>query len=198
VSEKTDKIIKACIGRNASAQMQFYAMFCKTVYNSCYRILLQAEEAEDAMQEAFVKAFDRLETMGEAAPEAWLRRIAVNTAIDKLKRRRPVRTGIEEFAAIADGEPYDEEEISLKVAEVRRAIDCLPDDCRVIISLHLLDGFDFGEVAEILHIREDAARKRFERARKRLVASLAGCRRDDGKHGAKPNSFKMITNDTAP
>lgn len=172
MSEKIDKIIKACIGRNASAQMQFYGMFCKTVYNCCYRILLQAEEAEDAMQESFVKAFDKLETIGEATPEAWLRRIALNTAIDKLKRRRPVRVGFEEFAAIADEEPYDEEEISLKVAEVKRAINGLPDDCRVIVTLHLLEGFDFGEVAEILHVRENAARKRFERARKRLIASL--------------------------
>jgi RNA polymerase sigma-70 factor (ECF subfamily) len=163
--------------------MQFYAMFCKTVYNSCYRILLQAEEAEDAMQEAFVKAFDKLETMGEAAPEAWLRRIAVNTAIDKLKRRRPTCARIEDFAVVADNEvSCDEEEISLKVAEVRRAIACLPDDCRVIVSLHLLDGFDFGEVAEILHIREDAARKRFERARKKLVASLKTITKDTTQH----------------
>lgn len=70
------------------AQMHLYGTFYKRVYNACYRVLYDSLEAEDAMQESFLKAFANIEGYNDSVPfEAWLVRIAINTSIDKLRRK---------------------------------------------------------------------------------------------------------------
>mgnify|MGYP003623366803 CR=1 FL=1 len=167
-----EKIIEGCKRQDHKAQMQFYNMYYKMVYNSCYRILSQAMEAEDAMQESFLKAFEKIDMIGDAPPEAWLRRIAINTSIDKLKKKKVTVTELDDRMPVTEEEAYDEEEIIWKVEQIKKAISRLPDTHRVILTLHLLEGYDYDEIAQILDIKEGTARGQYARARQKLVEFL--------------------------
>ena len=168
----TEKIIDGCKCKNTRAQMQFYKMYYKLVYNCCYRILPQSMDAEDAMQEAFLKIFDKIDTIGDAPLEAWLRRVAINTAIDKLKKSHMNLVEIDEKMPIIDDELYNEEETELKIEQVKKAINQLSDGHRIILTLHLLEGYDYEEISDILNIKEGTARGQFARARQKLIELL--------------------------
>ena len=152
--------------------MQFYRLYYKPVYRCCCRILTQGPEAEDAMQESFIKAFDKLNTIGDAPLEAWLKRIAINTALDKLKKKQLFLTDTDEYAEIEEDDPYSEEETERKVKQVKEAINRLPDGYRIVLSLHLLEGYEYGEIADILNIQESSVRGQYTRARQKLIECI--------------------------
>jgi RNA polymerase sigma-70 factor (ECF subfamily) len=168
----TGKIIEGCKRQETKSQLQFYNMYYKMVYSSCYRILPDAMEAEDAMQESFLKAFDKIDTIGEAPPEAWLRRIAINTSLDILKRKKAALVEPDDRMPVLDEEPYNEDEINKKVENIKKLIKLLPDGHRIILTLHLLEGYDYEEIAEILNIKEGTARAQYARARQKLIDFL--------------------------
>ena len=172
MTHQVENIIEGCKRANSKCQLQFYNMYYKMVYSSCYRILPDAMDAEDAMQEAFLKAFDKIDTIADAPLEAWLRRIAINTSLDKLKKKKVALIELDDKMPIIDDEPYNEDEITWKVENVKKAVSQLPDRHRVILSLHLLEGFDYSEIAEILNIKEGAARAQYTRARQKLIEFL--------------------------
>lgn len=165
-------IIEGCKQFDNKAQMQFFNIFNKTVYNSCYRILCNTYESEDAMQETFIKAFDKIHTINDAPPEAWLKRIAINTSIDRLKKKKMVFVEFDNRMPDTENEPYDEDEINWKVEHIINAIDKLPDTHRIILTLHLLEGYDYEEISHILNIKESTARCQYTRARQKLIELL--------------------------
>jgi RNA polymerase sigma-70 factor (ECF subfamily) len=166
-------LVENCKRQDTKAQIQFYEMYYKMVYNCCYRILPQAADAEDAMQDSFIKAFDKIHTINDAPIEAWLRRIAINTAIDKLKKRHATLLDLSVYEAATDDEPcYGEEETAWKAEQVKNAINTLPDGYRVVLTLHLLEGYEYDEIASILKIKESSARGQYTRARQKLAELL--------------------------
>lgn len=154
------------------AQMQLYTTFSKRVYNACYRILYNSFEAESAMQEGFLKAFSSLGSYESSVPfEAWLVRIAVNTSIDKLRKKTLDITNLNEnlYYDIADDNDNDEwEQILSKVEKVKTAIEKLPEAGRLVINLYLMEGYDHEEIAEILNIAPGTVRIQYMRAKNKL------------------------------
>ena len=141
------------------------------MYNTCLRIVNDTAEAEDIMQESFLDAFRKINYYaGEGTFGSWLKRIVVNNALDALRKRKET-TSIEEtgidFAEEED--QASEEEIRLQVQEIKLAMERLPEDFRVILSLILFEGYDHEEVCEILKINYNNSRTRFSRARQRLL-----------------------------
>lgn len=168
----TEEIIKGCRKQDTKAQLKFYNLYYKMVYNTCYKILYNAMDAEDAMQESFIKAFAKIDILGDAPLEAWLRRIAINTSIDKLKKKHTIEIELDEKLPVLDDEPDNEEEVVWKVEQVKKAIALLPDSYRLIITLHLLEGYDYDEISSILMIKQATARAQFARARYKLIELL--------------------------
>ena len=167
-----EQTITACKKDDFKAQRAFYNLFYKTVYNSCYRILGNAMDAEDCMQETFIKAFDKLNSMGDAPPEAWLKRIAINTCLDALKSKKLDWETTDVEIKIADEPPPDEEEIQWKVEQIKISMGKLPEKERIILSLYLMEGFDHEEIAEILHLNEATARSQYSRAKQKLIGII--------------------------
>jgi len=171
-----EQIVEQCKNGERKAQMHFYSTFYKRVYNSCYRIIRNKEEAEDAMQETFIKVFSSLDKYDGVVPiGAWITRIAINTAIDKVRRNK-----IDMFS-INDNIQYDVldtddneswENITSEVERVKAAINMLPDTSRLIINLYLIEGYDHEEIAGILNIKEGTARIQYMRAKQKLVELL--------------------------
>lgn len=166
-----DLITAARIG-DARAQQQLYKLYVKSMYNIAMRILDHVAEAEDVIQEAFVYVFMHLdEFRHEASFGAWMKQIVVNRSINVIRKRR---TAIIEFAENIDDREQEEDDIDVEemewqVAEIREAIQKLPDGYRVVISLYLLEGYDHEEIAEVLGISESTSRTQYMRAKQRVV-----------------------------
>ncbi|WP_165042512.1 RNA polymerase sigma factor [Dysgonomonas sp. ZJ709] len=166
------EIVERCKTGERRAQMQLYTAFYKRVYNSCLRILRSVPESEDAMQESFLKAFSGLDSYDRSTPfEAWILRIAINTSIDKLRKKDLELTDLNEniHSDIIDADDDDWDEILAKVEQVKAAIERLPDSSRLIINLYLIEGYDHEEIAEILNIAPGTSRIQYMRAKQRLI-----------------------------
>ncbi len=163
-------LIARCKNQDIRAQRQFYNMYYKMVYNSCCRILSDRMDAEDCMQETFIKAFSKIRTINDAPPEAWLRRIAINTALDKLKQDRVKWVEIDEKDHFyADEQDDENEDIIWKVDQVKKTIGELPEYYRLILTLHLFEGYDHEEISDILKLKVTTVRSQYMRAKQKLV-----------------------------
>jgi RNA polymerase sigma-70 factor (ECF subfamily) len=173
MADCNNDIIKQCIKGEHKAQMQLYTTFYRKVYNSCFRILRDKYEAEDAMQESFIKAFSQLDKYKNAVPfEAWIVRIAIHTAIDKLRENKLELVDCDEtnlYLLEEVDEKEDWEQTLEKVEQVKAAIERLPDTARLIINLYLIEGYDHEEIADILHIPAGTVRIQYMRAKQKLI-----------------------------
>jgi len=153
--------------------MQIYSTFYKRVYNACYRVLYDSLEAEDAMQESFLKAFSSLDNYKNSVPfEAWLVRIGINTSIDKLRKRNLETVDFNENIKydIVDSDDSEEwEQILDRVEQVKTAITKLPESSRLIVNLYLIEGYDHEEISEILNIAPGTVRIQYMRAKQKLL-----------------------------
>ena len=133
------------------------------------------EEAEDMLQESFTEAFTRLDTFRyESSFGAWIKRIVVNRCINELKRRKANLVLTENIPEHDDrGEEEDDlETTKLKVKDVIKAMEMLPEGYRVIFSLYLLEGYDHAEIAQIMGITESTSKSQFSRAKQRVKELL--------------------------
>lgn len=167
-------IINQCRKGAHMAQMHLYTAFYKRVYNACYRVLYDSLEAEDAMQESFLKAFSSIGNYNDSVPfEAWLVRIAINTSIDKLRRKEQSVVSLNENIymqmAYDENEVEDWEVILSKVSRVKTAIGELPESARLVINLYLIEGYDHEEIAEMLNIAPGTVRIQYMRAKQKLL-----------------------------
>jgi RNA polymerase sigma-70 factor (ECF subfamily) len=151
-------------------------MYNRAMYNIGYRIVNNADEAKDVLQDAFISAFNNLESYrGDSSFGAWLKRIVVNKAINLVRKRRFERLPESENWDVKEELAVDEfEGFPFTVESVRRAIEELPDGYRVVLSLYLLEGYDHVEIAEILGITESTSKSQFNRSKKKLKEILEG------------------------
>lgn len=165
------QLIEGCRRGKRDAQLALYRQFARRLYNVCRRIVGGSDDAEEAMQDAMLKAFTRMDDYEDGTCfEAWITRIAVRTAIDYVRRQSPQW---EELPANYDAEDEDdtpdEEEVRYSVARVKEAMEKLPSGYRVILSLYLFEGYDTEEIATILHIQPPSVRSQYLRAKRRLL-----------------------------
>lgn len=165
-------IIEASKQGNEAARYQLYQLYAKAMYNICFRMMNNREEAEDMLQEAFTQAFLNLASFRyESSFGAWIKRIVVNSCINAINKRKVDLTYCEE---VYDSDSTDEEDAELEytVQNVSRAMAKLPDGSRMVFSLYLLEGYDHGEIAQILNISESTSKSQFMRARRRVAELL--------------------------
>jgi RNA polymerase sigma factor (sigma-70 family) len=110
------------------------------MFNICFRIVGSQEMAEDVLQEAFVGAFQNLRSFqGKSSFGAWLKRIVVNKAISYLRKNQLEMVMMNDNMEVADSDEIDEDELVLKIASIREAVQRLPNGFRVVFSLYLLE-----------------------------------------------------------
>ncbi|MCB2208204.1 MAG: sigma-70 family RNA polymerase sigma factor [Bacteroidetes bacterium] len=178
-TEVNQKLVDGCRKNKRSAQIRIYELYYKAMYNTSLRILNNREEAEDIMQEAFLDAFKKIDLYkGTGSFGAWLKRIVVNKSIDHLRAKKDTLSLEEEIIAAEDVEDTtieDEAYVSntfTRLEEIREAIDNLDAHHKIVISLHLLEGYDHQEIAQILHTSHNNARARYFRAKKKLLEEI--------------------------
>ena len=148
-----------------------YQQYSKPMYNTCRRIVNNTADAEDILQESFIDAFRQIDKLeNKAAFGGWLKRIVINKSINKVSRRHVNWVDIDSYAySIVEEESVDEAEFVFKVAEIKKAIQQLPDGYRTVLCLRLLEDYKHEEVAEILKISSSTARTQYTRAKRKLL-----------------------------
>jgi len=161
------EIIDQCKEGDQKAQFRLYKLYYKPMYSVCMRLINQADEAEDVMQEAFLNAFRNIDTYrGEVSFGAWLKRIVINRSLDHLKKKKLKLEEInDKTTQIAD---YQMEMKEVNVEVIKNAIQQLPDGYRVVLSLFLIEGYDHEEISQILGITNSNSRTQFLRAKNKL------------------------------
>ena len=172
---KLQRLLEACRKGDQKAQFEVYRRYHAAMYNTTLRIVGDPDDAEDVMQEAFLKAFLKIKTYrGEVSFGAWLKRIVINKAVDFLRLKRD-HISMEEIGEVEDIREEDIPEnpdIKLEVGTIKRAIASLPEGYRVVLSLILLEGYDHEEVSAILNISNATSRTQYHRAKKKLLELL--------------------------
>lgn len=141
------------------------------MYSICLRLVGNSVEAEDVMQEAFLKAFTKIDTYeGKVSFGAWLKKIVINRSLDQLKKRKVKFEEINE--KIPDEDPAKLQISEIQMEQLKKAIQQLPDGYRVVISLYLLEGYDHEEIAQILGITNVSSRSQYLRAKLKIRQML--------------------------
>ncbi len=174
-TEEQMRLIEACRKGSRKAQCALYQSYYKAIFNTCLRIVGDKDNAEDVMQEAFIAAFQKFDQYDGRAPfGSWLKKIAINLALDYLRKQKRMPVFTEKLPEIPDeAEPESIEFVLLKAEFVKDQLYQLPDQHRLVLSLSLIEGLDHEEIADFLSISYGAVRVRYSRARKVLLEKLS-------------------------
>jgi RNA polymerase sigma factor (sigma-70 family) len=168
-----DDLIARCKAGDQEAHYRIYKLYSRSMYNVSYRITGNGDDAEDALQEAFISAFKGLDGYrGDATFGAWLKRIVVNKSLNVLKKRKHEWMPGDDEWDLPEEAPADDYKEGLTVNRVKKAIEELPDGYRTVLSLYLLEGYDHQEIAEIMGITESTSKSQLNRAKGKLREKL--------------------------
>ena len=167
------ELIERCRGGDRQAQFQLYILYYKAMYNTSLRIVNHPQEAEDIMQEAFLSAFEKINSYREEVSfGAWLKKIVINKSLDSLRKKHMEIEYLDADTLKDTEEQSDPEEPAYDTESVRKAMEKLPAGYRTILSLHLFEGYDHEEIAGIMGISNATSRSQYSRARRKLKELL--------------------------
>ena len=166
-------VIDACKKNDAKAQMQLYDLYCDAMHTVALRYVKDSFTAEDVMQEAFIKAFKNIDSYKEGvAFGAWLKRIVINQSIDYLKKKKLELVSInEEITTVADDDNWNVAS-TISYQDIVNSIQQLKEKYRVVLTLFLLEGYDHGEISQILGISEVSSRTHLLRGKRQVQEQL--------------------------
>jgi RNA polymerase sigma-70 factor (ECF subfamily) len=162
-------IIEACKKDNELAQIQIYDRYCQGMFTVACRYLSNEEDAKDAMQEGFLKAFLNIKKFQPTATfGAWLKRIIINQCLDVLRQRSLKFSDDDpENLQIVDDENWDFD-TTLTKADIKSAIAQLKEKHKIVVKLYLMEGYDHIEISEILDIPIKTSRTHLSRGKAQL------------------------------
>lgn len=169
----TDKeLIQGCIRENKACQRALYQRYAPKMMSVCLRYARHRLEAEDLLQEGFIKVFDnmyRFEFRGSF--EGWVRRIMINTALKNYNKSsfKKERIGIHDYEG-GSADPVIVAQLSRE--EIMAEVNRLPDGYRVVFNMYIVDGYSHKEIADQLGIGESTSRSQLVKARKMMQARI--------------------------
>jgi RNA polymerase sigma factor (sigma-70 family) len=159
-------LIEECRKGSIKAQFRLYNQYSKAMFNLAYRMMNNREDAEDILQETFIECFRNLGSFRfESTFGVWLKRIAINRCINQLRKKK---IDFICYETLPDNIPEEDPEVVYDTGKIFRAIELLPDGYRIILTLYLLEGYDHGEIAQILGISESTSKSQYSRAKDKL------------------------------
>lgn len=174
-------LVEQCKANDRKAQMKLYRMYCEGMYCVAMRFVRNADDAEDVLQDAFVKAFQKLDQFrGEVSFGAWLKRIVVNKCLDHIKSKKAQYEEIKENTLhIVEDDDWSVQE-TISIEEVKQAMEKLPDNYKYVVQLYLVEGYDHQEISQILELKEATCRTRLLRGKGYLKELLKQKRYETG------------------
>tara|TARA_R110002012_G_scaffold283090_2_gene473112 strand:+ start:59479 stop:60021 length:543 start_codon:yes stop_codon:yes gene_type:complete len=161
-----NQLIQKCSNHDTQAQSELYQLFSSKLFSVCLKYSRNYAEAEDNLQDAFLTIFNKISQFNNKGSfEGWLKRIAINTALQRYRNQGVFEIINEDFIEDEDIE-IDDEDISLDF--LLKIIQELPDRYRLVFNMYVLDGYSHKEIANLLSITDGTSKSNLARARKLL------------------------------
>ena len=164
-----EALLKGCLNNDAAAQRELYNKYSSKMLSVCYRYAHNREDAEDMLQEGFIKVFLQVHTFeNRGAFEGWIRRIIVHTCINILKKNKKFNESVDIIHA--NGLQVREETVPA-IIQAKQVVECirmLPIGYRTVLNLYAVEGFSHREIAGLLDIEESTSRSQYTRAKAML------------------------------
>ena len=173
-----EQLIELCKSGNQSAQLEVYNRYYKAMYNTSLRIVKDSYDAEDIMQDSFLLAFTKLDTLKDVKTfGAWLKRIVINNSIYHYKKNSkyanvPLDDVLYKVEENNDGIDSDYEFTNLKAQQVLQTMKTLKENYQICLTLHLIEGYDHEEICDIMDISHANCRTMISRAKDSLRQKL--------------------------
>ncbi len=169
VSIKEEELIRQCIQEDQKALEALYRMNAGKMMGICLRYAKNRQDAEDILQEGFIKVFNNLKNFKkEGSLEGWIKRIMVNTALLHYRKTSKFENHVD--VDVADKETNDLDLLSsLSAKELMTQIQTLPDGYRMVFNMYVIEGYQHKEIGELLGISEGTSKSQLARARKVLM-----------------------------
>lgn len=167
------ELIKRCLKNDSSAQQKLYQTYARKMYTVCYRFARVGAEADDIMQEGFIRVFNNLSSFRhDGSFEGWIRRIIVNTAITYIKKHGQYKSEVD-IENVGDDFLVEDEAISnLSKEDLLRIVQELPDGKRVVFNLYVYEGYSHKEIGKMLGINESTSKGQLSKAKQMLREKL--------------------------
>ncbi|MDW5288629.1 RNA polymerase sigma factor [Formosa sp. PL04] len=176
-NQHIDTLIEHCKTGNQSAQLEVYNRFYNAMYNTSFRIVKNSFEAEDIMQDSFLTAFTKLETLKDIKTfSGWLKRIVVNNSIHHFNKNSKYEDVPFDAVMYKVEDTYvnteQDEDASEQAKQVLKTMNTLKDNYRIALTLHLIEGYDYEETSSIMDVSYANCRTTISRAKESLRQKL--------------------------
>ncbi len=166
------KLLERCAASDRHAQKELYELFSGKMFMICLRYCKSRLEAEDVLQEAFIKVFKNIENFrGDSRLEFWIKRIVINTALNS-QRSKLYQYPMYDIEDQHQSQNYNNVLADFHLEELLDMIQTLPEGCRLVFNLYAIEGYNHKEIGELLNISEGTSKSQFSRARKLLQEKI--------------------------
>ena len=167
------KFLEKLKQRDVLACKQLYLQYADALYNVCVRILQHPAEAEDALQEAFIKIFNNIQQYrNESSIGSWMKQIVTNTCLNILRKKKLVLDELVDDISENENESERENEHDYSIEDIKKAIEELPQGYRVVFNLFMFEEYTHKQIAEMLEISESTAKSQLFKAKRKLKEIL--------------------------
>jgi RNA polymerase sigma-70 factor (ECF subfamily) len=173
--EEIKGIIEGCVRGDKRAQDTLYKKYASLLYGICLRYAKNKMEAEDVLQEVFVKIYNNVHTYHhDGSFEGWLRRIAVNTSITHYRKnlKHAYQEDVDDLVK-SKNDPIEVEDLEFTAEEMMNCINKLPAGYKTVFNLYVIEGFMHKEIADMLEIDVNTSKSQLSRAKTYLQRELA-------------------------
>jgi RNA polymerase sigma-70 factor (ECF subfamily) len=168
-----EMLLSGCLKNDAIAQQELYYRYSPKMLSVCYRYAKNREDAEDMLQEGFIKVFTQIEKFeNRGSFEGWILRIVVHTCINHLKKNKKFADNVDLSYAEAMVTREDSIPSMIQAKQIIECIRSLPIGYRTVLNLYAIEGYSHKEIGELLEIEESTSRSQFTRARNLLEEIL--------------------------
>jgi RNA polymerase sigma-70 factor (ECF subfamily) len=173
--EEIKSIIEGCVRGDKRAQDTLYKKYASLLYGICLRYAKNRMEAEDVLQEVFVKIYNNIHSYHhDGSFEGWLRRIAVNTSITQYRKnlKHAYQEDVDDLVR-SKNDPMEVEDLEFTAEEMMLCINKLPAGYKTVFNLYVIEGFMHKEIADMLEIDVNTSKSQLSRAKTYLQRELA-------------------------
>lgn len=172
-------MVNECAKGNSKAQRALFDKFAPKMLAVCQRYLRNNQEAEDVLQDGFVKVFQKIvDFKMEGSLEGWIRRIVVNTALDTIRKNKKLLDDVQVEEVQYKVSFTDHQFDGMDLAQLMKLIDSMPDGYRIVFNMFAIEGYSHKEIADTLGVTENTSKSQYSRARAFLRTQLELLERD--------------------
>jgi len=183
-----EEIVQGCVAGDRIAQHRLYKLYVEKMFVVCMRYGKDVSEAEDILQDGFIRVFRKIDTFkGTGSLEGWIRRVVVNTAIRHCQNKRRLYKVVY-LDDMSQDVGEDLAECEFELDELLKMIQGLPEGYRAVFNMYVIDGYSHAEIAKQLEISEGTSKSQLSRARQHLKVLIHQHRKQLNKFNSEQSA----------